>query len=127
MVRQLLDQAEVGLTGTETAIGDAIAIAVKRLKDRPVSERVLVLLTDGVPNLPDNTTTGQTYAETQAQLAADDGILIYVIGLGDGVDGDFLQGIASIGGGIYLNAPEASDLQGAFQTIADLAQPRLTR
>ena len=116
--------------GGYTNIGDAISLARQQLTGsaaRSDAAHVLVLLTDGVPNLPDNTTTGQTYAETQAQLAADDGILIYVIGLGNGVDGDFLQGIASIGGGIYLNAPEASDLQGAFQTIADLAQPRLTR
>lgn len=46
VVRALMGDAEVGLTGQETAIGDAIAIAVKRLKDRPTPERVLILLTD---------------------------------------------------------------------------------
>lgn len=34
-VSQLLTQAEVGLTGRKTAIGDAIAIAVKRLQETP--------------------------------------------------------------------------------------------
>ncbi len=116
--------------GGYTNIGDAISLGRQELtgsSSRAEATRVLVLLTDGVPNRPGNATTGQSHALTQAQIAADDGILIYVIGLGDAVDGDFLQEIASIGSGIYLNAPEASDLQAAFQTIADLAQPRLTQ
>ncbi|MCB1349623.1 MAG: VWA domain-containing protein, partial [Maritimibacter sp.] len=46
-VEQLLGEAQVGLTGTETAIGDAIGVSLKRLKDRPEGDRVLVLLTDG--------------------------------------------------------------------------------
>ncbi|WP_315980112.1 VWA domain-containing protein [Aliamphritea spongicola] len=50
VVRELLGQAQVGLTGQKTAIGDAIAIAAKRLKDRAEDSRVLVLLTDGANN-----------------------------------------------------------------------------
>ncbi|MEW5297304.1 MAG: hypothetical protein WDW36_000521 [Sanguina aurantia] len=49
-VRTQLEEATVGLAGTETAIGDAIAVAVKRLSALPQQARVLVLLTDGVNN-----------------------------------------------------------------------------
>ena len=43
----LLSEAEIGLAGRETAIGDAIGLAVKRLREDSATDRVLVLLTDG--------------------------------------------------------------------------------
>lgn len=76
VVARLLDQAQVGLTGTETAIGDAIAIAAKRLKDRPEGDRVLILMTDGASN------AGVTTPERAAELAKSLGIRIYTIGVG---------------------------------------------
>ena len=44
---QLLDEAAIGLAGQATAIGDAIGLAVKRLREQPADSRVLVLRTDG--------------------------------------------------------------------------------
>ena len=38
-VQSLLDESEIGLAGEETAIGDAIGIATKRLRDRPAESR----------------------------------------------------------------------------------------
>lgn len=113
-----------------TNIGAAIRLGRLQLvgpNAQPDAAKVMVLLTDGIANEPYNTSYARDYAEDQAELTADEGILIYVIGLGDSLDEDLLEEIASIGGGAYLNAPEASDLQDAFQTIADLAQPRLTQ
>jgi Ca-activated chloride channel family protein len=46
-VAQALNETVVGLAGRDTAIGDAIGLAVKRLRAQPSSSRVLVLLTDG--------------------------------------------------------------------------------
>ena len=46
-VRTQLNEAAIGLAGKRTAIGDAIGLAVKRLRDQPQENRVLVLLTDG--------------------------------------------------------------------------------
>ncbi|MCK9485507.1 MAG: VWA domain-containing protein [Dehalococcoidia bacterium] len=116
--------------GGSTNIGAALLLARGQLTGASAqtdAAKIIVLLTDGIPNLPTNTTQGQNYAQQQAQLAADAGIRIYVIGLGDGVDHTFLQQIASIGSGVYLDAPEPSDLQAAFRTIADLAQARLAQ
>src|SRR5690606_32514718 len=47
-VRAQLHDSQVGIAGRETAIGDAIGLAVKRLREQPQEQRVLVLLTDGV-------------------------------------------------------------------------------
>src|SRR5262249_37714903 len=50
-VRHMLLDATVGLAGTQTAIGDAIGMAIKHLKNYPNKDnKVLVLLTDGVNN-----------------------------------------------------------------------------
>lgn len=116
--------------GGSTNIGAALLLARGQLTGASAqtdAAKIVVLLTDGIPNLPNNTTQGQNYARQQAQLTADAGIRIYVIGLGNGVDHVFLQQIASIGSGVYLAAPESSDLQAAFQTIADLAHARLAQ
>ena len=46
-VGRFLREAQIGFAGEETAIGDAIGLAIKRLRDRPGDRHVLVLLTDG--------------------------------------------------------------------------------
>lgn len=110
VVRDLLDQAQVGLTGQKTAIGDAIAVSIKRLKDRPEEGRVLVLLTDGANN------EGVMDPDKAAALAADLGIRIYTIGVGSGYARDLDEGalirIADATGGQYFRA---TDMQGLAQ------------
>ena len=50
-VRSWLDEARIGIAGKNTAIGDAIGLALKRLRQRPAHSRVLILVTDGANNL----------------------------------------------------------------------------
>jgi Ca-activated chloride channel family protein len=75
-VEQFLGEAQIGFAGQETAIGDAIGLAVKRLKERPAESRVLILLTDG------QDTASTVSPADAAKLAADLGIKIYTIGIG---------------------------------------------
>ncbi len=75
-VTEFLGEAQVGLTGTETAIGDAIAVSLQRLRDRPEGDRVLVLLTDGASN------AGVMEPLRAADLAAEMGVRVYTIGVG---------------------------------------------
>jgi Ca-activated chloride channel family protein len=75
-VRQLLNEAVIGLAGKKTAIGDAIGLAVKRLRDSDARQRVLILLTDGA------NTTGRITPRKAAELAAAEGLKIYSIGIG---------------------------------------------
>lgn len=132
VVRNLLDEAQVGLTGTQTAIGDAIAIAVKRLKDQPASSRVLILLTDGASN------TGVIQPIQAAEMAKDLGIKIYTIGVGASrmavqtafgreivdpsrdLDEKTLKQIADLTGGQYFRAQDVKGLAGIYALLDKL-------
>ncbi|MEJ8475068.1 vWA domain-containing protein [Roseibium algae] len=131
-VRDLLDQAEVGLTGQKTAIGDAIAVSLKRLKERPAEGRVLVLLTDGASN------EGKMAPVQAAELAAKLGIRIYTIGVGAGpmaintpvgrqmvnpsadLDESTLRKIAELTGGQYFRATDVNGLAQVYRAIDKL-------
>lgn len=131
-VRDLLDQAEVGLTGQETAIGDAIAIAAKRLRDRPAEGRVLILLTDGASN------AGVMQPIPAAEIAKELGIRIYTIGVGaervavntafgrrivnpsEDLDEETLSRIADMTGGQYFRATDVDGLASVYRAIDQL-------
>jgi Ca-activated chloride channel family protein len=80
-VRQQLDATVVGLAGRATALGDAIALAVKRLQRQDAAqagarEHVLIVLTDGV------NTAGVLEPEKAAEIARDAGVRVHAIAFG---------------------------------------------
>lgn len=75
-VKQMLDESVLGLVGRKTAIGDAIALAVKRFDAKEKSNKVLLLLTDG------QNTAGKIMPEQALELAIAKDITIYSIGIG---------------------------------------------
>ena len=77
-VSTLLDESVIGLAGKETAIGDAIGLAIRTLEDAGVEQgrRVLILLTDGA------NTAGAVEPRKAAELAAQRKMVIYTIGIG---------------------------------------------
>ena len=75
-VLKQLDESVVGLPGRETAIGDAVGLAVKRLRERAQDRRVLILLTDGVND------AGELDPRKAIDLAVSEHIKIYTIGIG---------------------------------------------
>lgn len=76
VLAQLLDHVHIGIAGDGTAIGDGLALAVKRLKDLPGKSRVVILLTDGRSN------AGKISPEKAAEIAKTLGIKVYTIGIG---------------------------------------------
>jgi len=72
----LLNESFIGLAGKKTAIGDAIGLAIKRLKDKAAESRVLILMTDGA------NTAGEVKPLKTAELAARSGLKVYTIGIG---------------------------------------------
>lgn len=130
-----------------TNIAHGIATGKKILDGtgkRANAVRVLVLLTDGIPNYyctnssaytsssscstgssatsPTScspATTAMTHAWNQATAAKNADITVYVIGLGDGVLDCVLQQIADNGGGLYYKAPTPAQLDEAFDAIAE--------
>ncbi|MBY6186051.1 VWA domain-containing protein [Marinobacter hydrocarbonoclasticus] len=75
-VARFLDEAVLGLVGQQTAIGDAIALGVKRFNELEQSSRVLVLLTDGENN------AGRFTPAQATNLARQAGVKLYTIGIG---------------------------------------------
>lgn len=75
-VAKQLDESAIGLAGRETAIGDAVGLAVKRLLERPKDQRVLILLTDGVNN------AGELDPQKAIELAEANKVRIYTVGIG---------------------------------------------
>ena len=127
-VHTWLDEAQKNIAGPQTAIGDAIGLAVKRLRQRPADSRVLVLVTDGANN------SGELDPLLAARLAAEEHIRIYTIGIGadpqeDGVLGMFgfnpsldldetsLRAIAEASGGEYFRARDSQELQRIEATL----------
>ena len=135
-VKRFLQEAQIGFAGQDTAIGDAIGLAVKRLRERPAESRVLVLLTDG------QDTASSVRPLDAAQLAKDLGIRIYTIGIGADrmtlpglfgssfgsrqvnpsaeLDEEGLQQIAKITGGQYFRARNPRELANIYQFLDQL-------
>ena len=128
----LLDESEIGLAGRETAIGDAIGLAVKRLRDDAAADRVLVLLTDGA------NTSGEVQPLQAAEFAARDGLTVYTVGVGADemmvkdffgsrvvnpsadLDEDTLRTIAERTGGRYFRARDAVSLEKIYEILDEL-------
>ncbi len=128
----LLDESEIGLAGRETAIGDAIGLAVKRLREDAESERVLILLTDGA------NTSGEVQPLQAAEFAARQGLTIYTVGVGADemmvqdffgsrvvnpsadLDEDTLRTIAERTGGVYFRARDAEGLAEIYRMLDEL-------
>ena len=137
-----------------TNIAHGIATGKKILDGtgkRANAVRVIVLLTDGIPNMyctnasaytgssscttgsstsPTScasTTTAMTHTWAQATAAAAADITVYVIGLGDGVVDCILQQTADNGGGMYYKAPTLAQLDDAFEAIAEQTHIALVR
>ncbi|SDH42641.1 vWA domain-containing protein [Pseudomonas panipatensis] len=98
-VRVWLDEALIGIAGKDTALGDAIGLAIKRLRQRPAESRVLVLITDGA------NTTGAIDPLTAARLAAEEQVKVYTIGIGADPQGESVLGILGLNPGLDLDEP----------------------
>jgi Ca-activated chloride channel family protein len=130
----LLAESEIGLAGRETAIGDAIGLAVKRLREDAASERVLILLTDGA------NTSGEVQPMQATEFAAREGLKIYTVGVGADemmvqdffgsrlvnpsadLDEDTLKAIAERTGGAYFRARDAEALARIYEQL-DALEP----
>jgi Ca-activated chloride channel family protein len=128
-VREQLDDSVVGLAGQETAIGDAIGLAVKRLRTQPAEQRVLIVLTDGV------NTAGVLDPRKAAELARGEHVRVHAIafggegslsvfgfklplpGAGDEIDEATLRMVAKQTGGRFFRARDTAELAGIYAEI----------
>jgi Ca-activated chloride channel family protein len=135
-VKHMLLDTTVGLAGTQTAIGDAIGMAIKHFKNYPKDNKVLILLTDGVNN------EGSVSPLEAAKIAAKYGIRIYTVGLGSNqvvvpsllgpqiltggdyeLDEETLKQIAETTRGIYFHASNPEELKNVYHHLNQI-EPR---
>jgi len=135
-VEKLLHESQIGFAGQDTAIGDAIGLAIKRLRARPGDRHVLVLLTDGA------NTAGNVTPAAAAALAAENNITIYTVAIGaeelvipgpfggsfgarrvnpsQDLDEESLRNIASATGGRYFRARDPAELAQIYALLDEL-------
>jgi Ca-activated chloride channel family protein len=136
----LLSQVKSGMIEDGTAIGNAIANGVNRLKDSKSKSKIIILLTDGVNN------AGEVDPVFAAQIAKTFGIRIYTIGVGTKgeapypvqtpfgtryqmipveIDESVLKQISNITGGEYFRATDNKTLQAIYDKIDKLEKSRV--
>lgn len=141
LLKQLLEDVEMGVVEDGTAIGMGIATAVNRLKDSNAKSKVIILLTDGQNN------SGEIDPVTAADLAVSHDIKIYTIGAGSrgtapypvkdpifgnryqnikvDIDEEMLKKIANLTGGEYFRATDTERLKEIYAQINKLEKTKI--
>lgn len=108
----------VGMAGPRTALGDAIGLSLHAFESSAVAERILILLTDG------NDTASRMTPINAADIAAQHGVEIHTIGIGDDegtgedrVDFATLAAIAERTGGTFQKAEDEAALNAVYSAI----------
>lgn len=114
----LLADTGIGMAGPNTAIGDAIGLSLKLLDKAHEQEKVLILLTDG------NDTSSAITPDHAAEMAANKGVIIHTIGIGDpSASGEAkvnlpgLEQIAKTTGGQFFRAEDRTALDQVYSTL----------
>jgi len=140
VLKGLLREVKSGMIEDGTAIGNAIANGVNRLKDSKAKSKVMILLTDGVNN------AGEVDPMTAAEIARTFGIRVYTIGIGTmgmapypvptpfgvryqmmpvEIDEAMLRNISAATGGKYFRATGNQKLEGIYSKIDKLEKTRI--
>jgi Ca-activated chloride channel family protein len=123
-----------------TAIGNAIANGVNRLKESDAKSKIIILVTDGVNN------SGEVDPISAAEIAKTFGVRIYTIGVGTKgqapypvqtpfgtryqmvpveIDEEVLKEISSITDGQYFRATNNRALKEIYETIDKLEKTKI--
>jgi Ca-activated chloride channel family protein len=132
LVTGMIQQVQVGIAGDNTAIGDAIGLALKQLRERQDSDHslrpALILLSDNTDN-----TAGDLTPSEAVELAKRMGVAIYTVQVGSDLFAEGrapasaatepdMQQIAALTGGRYYRADSSGALQAVVADIGKLEQ-----
>ena len=121
VVKQLLEETDVGMAGPQTTLGDALGLALDVLQRSDAKSRVVIVLTDG-------NDTGSTVPPLQAaRIAAARGVTLYTIGVGDprtageeALNAAVLTQMAELTRGRFIRANDAHSLAEAYRVLGEL-------
>ncbi|HUX91951.1 MAG TPA: VWA domain-containing protein [Gallionellaceae bacterium] len=130
LVGGMIRQVQVGIAGDNTAIGDAVGLALKQLGERQALRPALILFSDNTEN-----TAGDISPSEAVALARHMGVAIYTVQVGSDlfaegrapaanqspVEPD-MQQIAALTGGRYYRADNSGSLQQVVEDIGKLEQ-----
>jgi VWFA-related protein len=110
-----LSTAVSGLVAVgNTALYNGVIDAAKLIGESTAGRRLVVLLSDGEDTIaPDK-------REESIQVAADTGVPMIVIGLGNQLDREYLAAVAAATGGQFIEAPTASTLANIYENLANV-------
>lgn len=132
LLTQLINTLQMGILPKEgTAVGAAIAAGINRLEDSKSISKIMIMITDGANN------RGKLDPLNAARLAANRGIRIYTIGVGQeeflvkdptkgivnqktDLDIKTMEQIAQISGGRFFRATDPEILHRVFEEINSL-------
>ncbi len=140
-LQQVLDATELGSIEDGTAIGNALATCLNRLRVSKAKSRVIILVTDGINN------RGEIQPLDAAEIAKTLGVKIYTIGVGSAgtarfpvndpvygrvyadmeveIDEASLKQIAGVTGGLYYRATDRPSLDRVFEDIGRLEKTKM--
>ncbi|MCB0344555.1 MAG: VWA domain-containing protein [Bdellovibrionales bacterium] len=138
VLKQFVDALETGMAGNGTAIGNALAVSLKRIRDLDSESKVIVLVTDGKNN------SGSVTPGEAALAAKELKIVVHTIGIGSSepapfpvrgpfgittyrnqpmeYDGETLENIAKVTGGHSFNAKDLEGLKSVYEQIDQLEE-----
>jgi len=125
-LNHLLSELQVGMAGPQTMIGDGIGLGVKMFRESNVTDRMLILMSDG------DDTGSRIPPKTAAKLAADNDVKIYTIAMGDPqnagehpIDTETLKAIASETNGKFYYAWNREELVKIYDEIDKLTPKKV--
>ena len=120
-LEHLLSELKIGMAGPQTAMGDSIGLAVKMFQDSNVTDRMLIVMSDG------DDTGSKVPPLTAAKLAAKNDVSIFTIAMGDPknagehpIDTETLEEIAKTTGGKFYYAWNSEELSDIYKQIDKL-------
>ena len=121
VVRTLLNQTRTKMAGEQTAIGDAIGLALKHFESSKCEHRVVVLLTDG------NDTGSKVPPKKAAEIASQRGITVHTVAVGDPtaagegkMDIEALQAISRATKGSFFRADDRLQLDTIYRKLDEI-------
>lgn len=118
LARQMLAEMQVGIAGPRTVLGDAIGLGINLFSASTVPAKTMIALTDG------NDTASSVPPAEAARIAADRGIVIHTVAVGDPaaageekLDEAALRDVARATGGGFYRALDRAGLEGIYARL----------